>query len=160
MANGTFNIAKGRSAAYADNVNNNTPATSGLILVLLKVAEADATLEDYDNLSLLLAGANTEADFTDGVTPYARKTLTDTDSITVTTDDSANTVSIDFPDQVWTSAGGTTDNTLVKMIMCYAPDVAGADSTLIPLTHHDFAITTNGNDLTATINANGIFVAS
>ena len=42
--------------------------------MLLKAAEADGVLEDYDDLGALLGAAgNTEADFTS----YARKTLTD-----------------------------------------------------------------------------------
>lgn len=158
MANGVFNIAKGRVNEYQNRVNDNDPANSALIVVLLKVAEADATLEDYADLGTLIAAAgNTEADFTN----YARKTLTDAEIGPPTVDNTNNNQRSDFPDQTWTSAGGTTDNTLVKLIVCYDADTTGGtDSNIIPLTYHDFATTTNGNDLTAVINANGYYSAS
>lgn len=157
MADGVFNIAKGRVNEYVNRVDSNDPTNSALIVVLLKVAEADGTLEDYDDLAALLAGANTEADFTN----YARKTLTDTDVANPTPDDTNNRQDADIPDQTWTSAGGATNNTLVKLIVCYDNDTgAGTDSNLIPLTHHDFAVTTNGNDLVAQVNAAGFYRAS
>lgn len=158
MANGVFNISKGRVNGYHERVRNNDPADSGLIVVLLKANEADDTLDNYDTLSALLAaGGNTEADFTN----YARKTLTDADLSALSEDDTANTLSADVPDQTWTSAGGATNNTTTKLIICYDNDTtAGDDTNLIPLTHHDFAATTDGNDLTATINAAGYFTAS
>ena len=74
MADGVFNVAKGKVNEYHDRVDNNDPANSAIIVVLLQVAEADATLQDYATLSALLAGANTECTFTN----YARKVITDT----------------------------------------------------------------------------------
>lgn len=145
MADGVFNIAKG---AVAEKVRD---GAGNLGVMLLKVAEADATLQDYDTLAAILAGANTEADFTN----YARKTgITGT----VTVDDTNNRVDVDIPDQTWTSAGGASNNTLVKLIVYY--EDSAADSGRVPLTHHDFAITTNGGDLTAQIATDGFFRAS
>lgn len=158
MGDITLTIAKGRINELHRRVVNNDPATSGIILVLLKAAEADTALEDYADLAALLAAAgNTEADFTN----YARKVLTDTDlAATVSVDTGANTQWVDLPDVVWVSAGGATNNTLVKIIPCYAPDVAGADSTLIPMIAADFAGTTTGNDLTAVFGINGYYSAN
>lgn len=157
MADGVFNIAKGRVNEYVNRVDSNDPTNSALVVVLLQVAEADATLEDYDDLGALLAGANTEATFTN----YARKVLTDTDVTAPTPDDINNRQDADIPDQTWTSAGGATNNTLVKMLVCYDNDTtAGTDANIIPLTYHDFAITTNGNDLSALIDAAGFYRAS
>lgn len=157
MADGVFNIAKGRVNEYVNRVDSNDPTNSALVVVLLQVAEADATLEDYDDLSALLAGSNTEATFTN----YARKVLTDTDVTAPTPDDTNNRQDADIPDQTWTSAGGATNNTLVKMLVCYDNDTtAGTDANIIPLTYHDFAITTNGNDLSALIDAAGFYRAS
>lgn len=157
MADGVFNIAKGRVNEYVNRVDSNDPTNSALVVVLLQVAEADATLEDYDDLGALLAGANTEATFTN----YARKVLTDTDVTAPTPDDTNNRQDADIPDQTWTSAGGATNNTLVKMLVCYDNDTtAGTDANIIPLTYHDFAITTNGNDLSALIDAAGFYRAS
>lgn len=157
MADGVFNIAKGKVNAYHDRVNDNDPANSALVVVLLKTAEADGTLEDYDTLAALLAGSNVEADFTN----YARKVLTDSDISASAVDDSNNRREADIPDQTWTSAGGASNNTLAKLIICYDPDsTGGTDADLIPLTHHDYAETTTGGDITAVINAAGYFRAA
>lgn len=150
MGNGVFNIAKGRAAYYAT-----LPAASdALIVVLLKtVPDADATLVDYDTLGAVLA-ANTEADFTN----YARKTIT---SVTVTVDDTNDRVDVDIVDQTWSAAGGTLNNTLVKMLVCYDGNTgSGADTDIIPLTHHDFAVTTDGSDVVAQIASSGFYRAS
>lgn len=158
MADITFNVAKGRINELVNRVNDNDPANSALIVVLLQASETDATLQDYDNLSLLLAAAgNTEATFTN----YARKVLSDTDIAAPTVDDTANTQWSDIPDQVYTSAGGATNNTLTKLLVCYDSDTTGGDDTnIIPLTAQDFSATTTGSDMTAVISATGFFSAS
>jgi hypothetical protein len=46
---------------------------------------------------------------------------------------------------------------LTKLVVAY--EEAAADATRIPLSHHDFAVTTDGSDLTAQINANGFMRA-
>lgn len=159
MADGVFNIAKGKVIGYHDRVANNDPANSALTIVLLKAAEADATLENYDNLNALLgAPGNDEADFTN-YTP--RKELTDANITASSPDDTNNWQQVTIPNQTWSSAGGTLDNALVKVIICYDNDNAtGNDTNLIPLTHHDFTPTTNGNDLVLQIDANGYFRAT
>ena len=158
MANGVFNIAKGRVNELMLRVDTNDPANSAIIVTLLKASVADATLEDFDDLAAILADAgNTEADFTN----FARKTLTDTDVTTPTPDDTNNRQEADIPDQTFTSAGGASNNTLVKMLICYDSDTTtGTDSNIIPLTHHDFSVTTNGGDIIAQIAATGFFRAA
>lgn len=146
MADGVFNISKGAVAeTYRD------AAANGLIL-LLQANEAEATLIDRDDVAAVLAEAGTtEATFTN----YARKTSL-TGSITV--DDTNDRVDVDIPDQTWTSAGNGTNNTLTKAVVAY--ENAAADSTRVPQTHHDFAVTTDGSDLTIQINAAGFFRAA
>lgn len=141
MADGVFNIAKG---SFVEKIRDSGTVC---ILMLLKAAEADATLVDYDDLDALLTPAgNTEADFTN----YARKTgLT----ATITVDDTNDRVDVDLPDQTFTSAGGTTDNTLVKAVVAY--EESAADTGRVPLTHHDVSATTNGSDLNVNFNASG-----
>ncbi len=157
MADLVFNVAKGSVAAYHNRVNDNDPANSALIVVLLKTAAADSTLRDQDTLAAILAGGSTEADFTN----YARKTLTDSDISAATVDDANDRVDADIPDQTWTSAGGASNNTLAKLLICYDSDTtAGTDSNIIPLTAHDFVVSTNGGDITAQIAAAGYFRAS
>jgi hypothetical protein len=144
VADVMFNIARSRLREYL------TTNGADLIIVLLKAAEADDTLRDYDNLATLLAASgNTEADFTN----YARKVVNNVD-ISVTVDDTNNRVDVDIPDQTWTAAGGATNNTLVKLLVC----VDGANDTArIPVTAHDFALTTDGGNLVASPPAGGFY---
>ncbi len=156
MADGVFNVAKGKVNEYHDRVDGNDPAGSELVIVLLKVVEADGTLEDYDTLAAILAGSNTEADFTN----YARIDLTDADISASQVDDTNNWRYATFGDQTWSSAGGTTDNTLVKLLVCYDSTGSAADSAIVPMTYHDFSVTTNGGDVSADVGANGYFRAT
>jgi hypothetical protein len=150
MADFTFNIAKGKVKYYTEL----PAANDALIVVLLKTAEADATLKDYDDLLTLLAGTSDEADFTN----YARKSIT---SVTNTVDDTNDRLDVDIADQTWAAAGGASNNTLAKLLVCYDPDTTGGtDSTVVPLTAHDFVTTTDGTDLIAQIAAAGCFRAS
>jgi len=145
MADQIFNIAKGRITEIYKRIKSNDPTNSAFVVVLLKVSEADATLIDYDTLSALLAGANTEADFTN----YTRKVLTDADIAAFPApDDTNNRIDLDLPDFTYTAAGGATNNSLVKLILCYDSDTTtGTDADIEPLIHYDFVATTDGNDL-------------
>ena len=81
--------------------------------------------------------------------------------MTNTVDDTNNRLDSDIADQTWTSAGGATNNTIGKLIICYDPDTTGGtDSTVIPLTYHDVDATTDGNDLIVTIAAAGYYRAA
>lgn len=146
MADGVFNIAKG---AAAEKVRDGATV---LIVLLMKANEAEATLVDYDELAALFAPAgNTEADFTN----YARKTgLT----ATLTVDDTNDRVDLDLPDQTWTAAGNGANNTLTKLVVAY--EESAAETGRVPLTHHDFSVTTDGSDLTAQFNAAGFYRAT
>lgn len=148
MANGVFNIAKGNLKFYCS-----LPATNdALIVVLLKATglEADDTLNNYDDLGALLAAANDEADFTN----YVRKVVTS--SITAVVDDTNNWIDFDFPDQTWSVAGGASNNSIGKLLVCYDGDTTGgADSAIIPMTYHDFVVTTDASDLVAQIATDG-----
>ena len=157
MGDFVFNVAKGRVNELHERVNNNDPANSALIVVLLKTAAADATLIDQDDLAAILAGGSSEADFTG----YARKVLTDSDIVASAVDDTNNRREADISDPTWDPAGGAANNTLAKLLICYDPDTtSGTDSTIVPLTAHDFVVTTNGGSISATVNAAGYYRAS
>lgn len=138
MADLVFNIAKGKVKFYAE-----LPATNdALILIPLETSglETDATLKDYDDVAALLAGTTNEQ------TTAGRKTIT---SITNTVDDTNDRFDSDFADQTWT---GLTGNAIGALLVAYDPDTTGGtDSTLVPLTKHDWAITPDGSDVTATV---------
>lgn len=141
MADQVFNISKG---AFVEKIRD---AGTNVLVLLLQANEAESTLIDRDTVALMLAEAGTtEATFTN----YARKTgITGT----ITVDDTNDRVDVDIPDQTWTSAGGATNNTLTKLVTAY--EESAADSGRIPMTHHDFAVTTDGSDITAQVNSAG-----
>lgn len=150
MADGVFNIAKGRVAEFHERVNNNDPANSALIVVLLASSglEADATLKDYDTLGAILAAANDEATNTN----YARKTLSDSDVAAITTNDTDDRNEADIADQTWTSVANDGTGAIGKLLICYDSDTTGgADTAIIPLTYHDFIVTPNGGNVVASI---------
>ena len=149
MADIVFNIAKGRVAELYNRVKTNDPANSAIVVVALKATglEADATLQDYDDLATLLAAANDEATNTG----YARKVFTDADVAALAPDDTNNRMDVDTPDVTWTAVQ-TTGGAWGKLLFCYDNDTtAGTDSAIVPLTAHDFAVTPDGSDIVATV---------
>jgi hypothetical protein len=81
--------------------------------------------------------------------------------VTVTVDDSNDWLDVDIADQTWTSAGGTTNNSIGKLLMAYDPDIgAGTDTTIIPVSAHDFSFVTDGSSVVAEIAAGGFLRAA
>lgn len=137
MADFVFNIAKG---AFVEKFRDG--AANGGILLLI-AADTDAAMKDTDTVTALLATGANEA--TDG--SYARKTgLTGT----ITVDDTNDRVDVDLPDQTWSALAGAP---IVDLVVFY--EEAAADTTRIPLTLHDFAVTPDGSDVTVQFNASG-----
>jgi hypothetical protein len=167
MANGVFNIARGKLAYYYYAVENSlvvtaagTPALTStanavFTIVLLETTgiEADDVLNNYDDLLTLLAGTSNEQ------TNQARKTLSDTDLAAVPApDDTNNRIDLDIPDITWTALAG---NAISKLLVCFDPDsTAGTDSSIIPLTYHDFVVTPDSSDVTAQIATAGFWRSS
>jgi hypothetical protein len=147
MADFVFNIAKGKVKYYTE-----LPAANDALIVIPLEAtgiEADTTLKDYDDVATLLAGTSNEQ------TTMGRKTAA---SVVNTVDDTNDRLDTDMADITWTAATG---NALACIIVCYDPDTTtGTDSSLIPLTKHDFALTPDGSDITAVIATTGFFRAT
>ncbi|MFE0036834.1 hypothetical protein [Streptomyces sp. NPDC059015] len=147
MADVVANCAKGRILYYASL----PAANDGLVAVPLEAAglPSDDVLQDYDTLADLLAGAANEQ------TSMGRVALT---GVVVTVNDTANTASFDVNDLAWPLATGSPTG---KLVICYDPDTTGGnDSTLIPLTLHDFTVTPDGTDIIARVHADGVSVES
>ncbi len=121
------------------------PANGSTIgILLVKTTAAGAFDPDLDFVSQLLAvGTVAECDFTN----YARKTFT----VTAAVDDTNNRANFDGPNQTWTAAGGTTNNTPVAAVL-YG-NTGGADSAKNLISYHDtgFTVATNGGDYTVNI---------
>lgn len=146
MADVVANIAKGRILTHAGL----PAANDSLIAVPLEAAglPSDDVLQDYDTLADLLAGAANEQ------TTMGRQTLS---GVVVSVNDTANTASFDANDITWALAAGSP---VGKLVICYKPDTASADSAIVPLTLHDFAVTPDGTDIVARVHADGISVTS
>src|SRR6476469_2256942 len=111
-------------------------ASTSVGILVLKTAEADATLRNRTTVADILS-ANTEATNVG----YARKTgLTGT--VTEDTVNFKQTVTI--PTQTWTGVA-TAGGAWVKLIVFL--DEGGTDATRIPLSQHDFAVTPDGTDI-------------
>lgn len=143
MANYCFNNAKGRAVEYYYRVKNNDPSTSGFILVPCSASDTEANAQDANDLTAALATAINEQ----AAGNWARKTLTDSDLAALEDPDSDNDYDLAFPAVTWGPPGPTAGNNTTGLLVCYAPDVAGADGTIIPLSHHDFAVTADGNNV-------------
>lgn len=150
MADGVFNIAKGKVAAYHDRVNDSDPSTSRLIVVALASTGlvGDSTMKDYATLAAVLAGASDECTNTN----YARKTLTSADISGAVPDNTNDWQTCDLGDQAWSSVANDGTGAWGKLLICYDPVTgSGTDSEIVPLTYHDFVVTPNGAAITAAI---------
>lgn len=157
MADLVFNIAKGRVAELYNRVDSNDPANSGITIVALVVTgDQDAAMQDVDTLAALLALANV-AEATN--TNYARIDLSDSDISAMSPDDANNRMDLDIPDQ--TFSGISAGDNWTDLVICYNPDITSdVDANIIPMTLQDFAVTPDGNDIVATINAAGFYRAA
>lgn len=149
MANQVMNFARGAVGYYHDPARGTVGANARIVIVVLQVAETDDTLNNYDNLSALLGGSNTEALSTN----YARIELAAA-ALTWTVDDTGNDAqAIVDSDQTWTSVSQAASESWVKLLVCYdADNGTGTDANIIVLTHHDFSVTPNGGNITADFN--------
>ena len=144
----TFQVSRTRLGWYAD-----LPGTSDVWLAILLQntgLEADGVLADYGSVSTLLAGASDEATFTN----YARKQIS---VLTPTSDNTNNRNLIDIADLTWALAGGAINNTLGKFLLAYDPAPGtSTDVDRVPLLAFNIFATTDGNDLTVRIHADGL----
>ena len=156
MADFVFNIAKGRVAELYNRVDSNDPANSALVIVVIDAnGDTDATMKDRDDLGALLGGTANEVTNTN----YARKVLTDSDITAFAPDDTNDRVDLDIPDQTFTAIAA--GSTWTDIVIDYDSDTTGgADSAIVPLTLHDFAVTPDGSDIVAQIAVVGFFRAS
>ena len=142
---GVFNIAKGKVGTYVSNVDAGSPANSRIVVIPFDATGATQdTILDADTVAAVEALANVAEVTTGG---WARKSLAAAD-VTATVNDTDNRFDADASDQTWTAV--TAD--ITHLLFAYDADsTAGTDTDLIPLSWHDFAITGDGSDVTATI---------
>jgi len=156
MADFAFNISKGRAAELYNRVDLNDPANSALIIVVIDAnGDTDATMKDRDDLSALLGGTANEVTNTN----YVRKTLTDADITAFAPDDTNDRVDLVIPDQTFAAIAAGTAWT--DVLVCYDPDTTGGtDTTIVPISCHDFAVTPDGSDIIMDVPTAGFYRAS
>lgn len=144
MANFVFNIGKGRGVELYNHVKGNSPAASALILIPLSASGTEAQGQDLDDMAAIEADANFAERTTGG---WVRKTLTDVELVALPApDDANNRYAIAVPSVTWTTPAA--GNNTTGLVICYDADTAaGTDSNLLPISHHDFAVTTDGNNV-------------
>ena len=143
MANYAFNIVKGRAVELYNRVESNDPTNSALILVPCSASDTEANAQDADDLTAALATAINEQ--TGG--GWVRKTL---ESVQLASfpapDDTNNRYDVSLPSVTWTTPTAGSDTT--GLLVCYDSDTtAGTDANILPISHHDFAVTADGNDV-------------
>lgn len=146
MADFAYNQAKGKAVEWAARVLADDPANAIFTLELINTTATDATLKDLDDFGAIESDANT-AEVTN--TNYARKTFNQASSLTVTIDDTNDRTALDISDQTWTALG---TGTITDAVMGYDSDsTGGTDANVKPISQHDFPITGDGSDVTATV---------
>lgn len=146
MANHAFNIAKGRAIEFATRVKNGDPAASRLYVIPLSTSVAQATAQDVADFAALITAGAVEA--TAG--GWNRKTIAAVDITALSPDNVNDRYDADFIDLVWTAVAAGNNST--GLVVCYASVATPTNAQLMPISHHDFAITTDGTDVTAQVN--------
>ena len=139
----------------------------GIIAVLFTGTLTSGT--DVDAATLTALGTSGTTGLTECASSgYARQLLT---SITATTSNSTDDFLADCADITWGGASAIASGTAItKLAFCFVPCVGGtlvtnsgntgktpggtglsADTSIIPLSVHDFAVTPDGTDITATV---------
>lgn len=141
------NIAKGRVAELHNRVKSGDPAAARLYAIpVSRGAVTDGQLADADDFAAIVTLGVTERS-TNG---WARITLAAADLGTVTPDDTNDRMAVDFIDLTWTSVAGA-GGAVTDIIVCYASVSSPTNAQLVPLTVHDFPITPDGSNVTATV---------
>jgi hypothetical protein len=147
MPDFVYNLGKGKVAEWAARVEANDPVNSVFILAAINSTATDATLRDLDTLAAIEADVNTAEATNSG---YARKVFAN-GTMTVTIDDTNDRVDVDVADQTWTAVA-TSPGAWTDLVFAYDSDsTAGTDSNIVPATQHDFAVTPDSSDITATV---------
>ena len=150
MASFIHNSAKGKHAEFMARINANDPVNSVLLLALIANTgvETDAVLLDKADWAALVVGTT---DFATN-TGSTRKPLDQTGGITITIDNTNDRVDVDIPDQTWTAVANDGTGAISDLATGYDSDsTAGTDANVVAMSYHDFIITPDGSDITATI---------
>lgn len=124
------------------------PATNdALVVIILQPVgqQDDDVLRDYDTVSQVLNGGNTECTAVN----YARQTITS--GATAVPDNTNNRVDVDLPNVTFPALGSMTGTKAGQpqsaVLICYqANTTTGTDSTLLVLSKHLYQFMADGSD--------------
>ena len=143
MANYAFNIAKGRAVELYRHVEDNIVSASELVLIPLSASGTEAEAQDYLTVSTVLGGT---ANSLEGIGGWVRKDLSDSLLASFPAPDTGNNrYDVSLPSVTWTAPAVSNNST--GLLVCYDNTGSDADSAMVPISHHDFAVTTDGNDV-------------
>jgi len=152
MASEIFHVVKGEWRTLVDNVIAGSPTNSRLFVAYYKAIEADSTLiTRTDKADLEAEAGNTICDFDNYSEPH--------NLASVTINDSSGEIWADAADMTISaagSAGGGTNNTILKAVLYYIADHTGSLTGAIPIAYYDFDMLTNGTDLKFQIPTSGL----
>jgi hypothetical protein len=154
VADYIFNIAKGRFNELISRLKAGTDANARLYLIPMTTDAAQATAIDVDDFAALITAGAVERT-TGG---WNRKTIAAADISAMAPDDTNDRFNTDMIDQTWTAVAAA--NNVVSLILCYASVLTPTNAQMTPLAHYDFAITTDGTDVVAVMNAAGVLQAA
>jgi hypothetical protein len=157
LTNIVFNIAKGRVGELYNRVDVADPSTARLYVIPVDLgAAADEAVRDADDYAAIItAGA------TDRSTGWGGKKelgAADLDAWNTALDDTNNWLDLDLPDQTWSSVPAGNNST--HLLVGYSATATPSNAQITPLTLHAFAVTTDGSNVTAQIDAEGFYRAS
>lgn len=144
MANHAFNVVKGRAIELVNRVKIGDPAAARLYVIPLSTTVAQATAQDVADFAALITAGAVEA--TTG--NWNRKTIAAVDITALSPDNVNDRYDADFVDCFWTAITVS----VVSLVVCYASVATPTNAQLVPISHHDFAITADGSDVAATVN--------
>lgn len=150
MATKPMDSGLGTFAWYLNTTGGFT-GTASLLLALFITVESDTLLQSRTTLAQVTAN-NTEASFTN----YARIFATTGVAVSI----ASHVTTLTMPNQTWANAGGASNQSVLKLVAAYKPSSGATDAQCIPVGEYDFVITTDGSNLTATVNASGLITAT
>lgn len=129
-----FNIALGREVEFYNRVDNNDPANSVLVLMVIKTGSVNGILglPSFDTFAAILAGGYTEVTNTN----YTRKTLDQTSLTAWTPDDTNKRVDLGLGVVTWTNPAAG-DNWDIGVVGYDSDSTGGTDSGIVPITAHE-----------------------
>jgi hypothetical protein len=122
------NVAKGRFAELYNRVKLQDPSTARLYVIpVARGAVTDATLLDCADYAAMVTAGLTERT----ANGWNRKTLTNTDLVSLAADNTNDRMPVDIADQTWTPTVGT--DTVSDLVIGYSATASPTNAQITPI---------------------------